>query len=157
MSALMIETWISNLGRTYGELVSKSLVHDDGLIELFPGIDELYLEPQLGLSMSFWAETERLESICITLLKSTPSTVAYTGELPAPYRQLTHQTTVRALLGEPLESSGPVKLPEPMGITGGWEYYSLSPETYPNTRLQIQYLESMDVNAIVFSLIDKGR
>ncbi|MBC3956242.1 DUF6392 family protein [Pseudomonas triticifolii] len=157
MSALMIETLISHLGNTYGELVSKSLVNDDGLIELFPGIDELYLEPQLGLSMSFWAETERFESICITFLKSTPSTVAYTGALPAPYRHLTNQTTVREILGEPLEVSGPVRLPQPMGMTGGWEYYSLNPETYPNTRLQIQYLESMDVNAIVFTLIKKGR
>lgn len=156
MSAEKIKLWINSLGMTHEDMLSKFIIPDSDLIELFPDIDELYIEPEIGVEMSFWAETERYEALCITLIKTTPSTIIYTGALPAPYTLRMNQTSVRALFGEPLEYSGAVKMPEPMGQTGGWEYYNLDPEIYPGVKVQFQYLESMDVNCIVFVLIDKG-
>lgn len=156
MSAQLIEAWISVLGVGHDELLKRSLISGDDFIEIFPDDNELYLEPLIGISMSFWAETERFEALHITLLKSTPSTVEYTGSLPEPYSLRMDQAKAHAILGKPLEYSGPIRMPEPMGQTGGWESYALDPSIYPNVRLHLQYLESMEVSAIVFSLIDKG-
>jgi len=157
MSALKIEEWIKSLGQTHEELLLKSLIPDGELIELFPGIDELFLEPEAGVEIRFWEETDRFESLSITLIKTTPSTIEYKGELPHPYSPSMTQSDVHALLGEPLESSGPIKMPEPMGQTGGWESYHLDPAIYPNTKIMFSYLESMRVSSLVFTLIDKGR
>jgi hypothetical protein len=155
MSASIINTWITFLGGTSDDLLSNYLIPNDDFIELFSGIDELYLTPEIGISMSFRADTRRFQGLCITLRKSTPSTVEYTGELPRPYSLRMNQSDVHALLGKPLEYSGPVRMPQPMGQTGGWEYYQLDPDVYPNVKIQFQYLESMEVHAIVFTLINK--
>lgn len=157
MNALKIEELIKNLGQTYEDLLLKSLIPDEELIEIFPGVDELYIQPEEGVEMSFWAETERFESLYITLLKTPISTIEYRGELPAPYSLNMTQSTAHALFGEPFESSGPTKLPEPTGKTGGWESYRLDPVLYPNSKVGFRYLTSMNVNTLVFTLIDKGR
>lgn len=156
MSTSKIKVWINSLGMTHDELVSKSIIPDGDLLELFPDIDELYIEPEVGVEMSFWAETECYESLHFTLAKTTPFTVEYKGELPAPFSLCINQSAVHALFGEPLEYSGPVMMPEPRGQTGGWEFYSLDPLIYPNKKVLFKYLESMEVSAVVFTLIDKG-
>ncbi|WP_095102014.1 DUF6392 family protein [Pseudomonas sp. Irchel 3A5] len=152
MSASKIKSWINSLGQTHEYLMSESLVSDDEFLELFPGDDELYLEPQVGISMSFRAG---FQGLCITLRKSTPSTVEYTGELPRPYSLRMNQSDVHALLGKPMDSSGPVRMPQPMGQTGGWESYQSHSEINPNIRICFEYLESMEVSAIVFIPMNK--
>ena len=156
MSAEHIKTWIDSLGMTHNEMFSKFIIPDSEFLQLFPGDDELYIEPEVGVEMNFAAETGRFQSLHFTLLKTTPSTVEYSGVLPAPFSLRMNQSLVHALFGEPVEHSGPVNMPDPRGQTGGWEYYNLDPRVYPNTRAQFQYLESLDVNAIVFTLIEKG-
>lgn len=157
MSASKTEEWIKSLGQTHEELLSKLLIPDTELIELFPGIDELYLEPEIGVSMSFREETERFESLHFALRKTIPSIIEYKGNLPVPYRKNMTQSDVRALFGEPFKASGPIKLPEPIGLTGGWESYHLDPAIYPNKKVVFRYSASMNVNTLVFTLIDKGR
>jgi hypothetical protein len=106
--------------------------------------------------MSFWAETKRFETLFITLLKTTPSTAAYQGELPKPFSTVTRQSDVRVHFGEPMASKGPVKMPQPMGLTGGWDAYFLDPITHPNKKVVFQYTATGEVNTLVFSLINKG-
>jgi len=156
MNASKVKMLIDSLGLTHTELIEKSIVPDDDLLELFPGIDELYLEPEVGVELSFWEETECFESLHFTLQKTTPSTVEYKGELPAPYSLKMNHSMVRELFGEPLEYSGPVIMPEPMGRTGGWEYYALDPVLHPDKKVLFKYLESMEVSSIVFTLVDVG-
>jgi len=156
MNASKVSEWIKCLGQDYETLLSNDIIPPDELIELFPGIDELYLEPDIGVSMSFREETLRFESLFITLIKTTPSTVEYKGEVPVPYRLEMTQSYVRALFGEPLESSGPIRMPEPMGQTGGWDSYRLDPVVYPNKTVMFQYTASMQVDTLVFTLIDTG-
>ena len=156
MTALSIEAWIKCLGQTYDAILEKHLIPEEDFIELFPNIDELYLEPQEGISMTFWAETERFEALHITLIKTTPSTVEYRGDPPPPYTLRMRRSDIHERLGKPLEYSGPIRMPEPMGLTGGWEDYQLDSKAFPNIRLTVHYLESMDVSAISFALVDKG-
>jgi len=157
MTAVKIEAWIACLGQTYEELLKKSLLPDEDFIELFPEDDSLYLEPLVGVAMSFWAKTERLETIFVTLKESMPGIPIYAGDLPALYSSCMNQADVRARFGTPLGSSGPIRMPEPMGWTGGWDTFDLEPENYPNIKVKFQYLASMDLKCIVFTLVDKGR
>lgn len=156
MDAKTIERWIKNLGQTYDTLVAKGVIPNQPLQELYPDRDLLDIIIAPGLSMSFWAETKRFETLFITLLKTTPSTAEYKGELPKPFAPVMSQSEVRANFGEPMVSKGPVKMPQPMGMTGGWDAYRLDPVTHPNTKVVFQYTATLAVNTLVFSLIDKG-
>lgn len=155
MNAERIKLLIDSLGKTHAELLAASIVPEGELIELFPGIDELYLEPEVGVEMSFGAESGRYEKVNITLREPASPGEEYKGELPHPYSLCLTQSDAHKFLGKPLEYSGAMKLPEPLGQTGGWESYQLDPKLYPNQRLILHYLESMEVDAIVFDLVDK--
>ncbi|KFE45958.1 DUF6392 family protein [Pseudomonas syringae] len=151
-----LDELIKRLGQTYETLKSEGLASKKKPTGMFADDDELYLDIEAGLTISFYTETEVFEKLYITLSKTPSLHHVYKGQLPAPYEEAINQSAVHDLFGEPLYYSGPVKLPKPVGQTGGYEYYALDPKIYPNTRVQFQYLESMDVKTIVFSLIDKG-
>ncbi|PAU53186.1 hypothetical protein BZL41_23765 [Pseudomonas sp. PIC25] len=156
MDAATIEHWIKNLGRSYDALVADGVVPSQPLQELYEGRERVCIEPEPGLELSFWAETRRFETLFITLFKTTPSTVEYKGELPKPFSPVMAKTGVHATFGEPMASKGPVKMPQPMGMTGGWDAYRLDPGTYPNTKVIFKYTSALMVDTLVFTLIDKG-
>lgn len=156
MSAEKIEKWIKNLGLEYDVLVQRDIIPSRPIKGLYSDDDRLSLRPEIGISLSFWAETKRFETLFITLIKSTPSTVVYTGELPPPYMFSMSQVDVHHLFGEPMEVKGPVRMPEPMGQTGGWESYPLDSTVYGPTKVVFQYTADMRVKTLVFTLIDKG-
>ncbi|MHC8286102.1 DUF6392 family protein [Pseudomonas sp. XS1P51] len=156
MSAVTIERWIKALGATHDELIAQGIAFNQSPKALYPDCDLLDMAPEIGLSLTFWAETKRLETLFVTLKKSTPSTVEYKGELPTPYKLAMTQSDVHALFGEPMESKGPIKMPQPMGQTGGWESYPLDPVAHPGKKVVFQYTAEMEVKTLVFTLIDKG-
>ncbi|ATN09898.1 DUF6392 family protein [Pseudomonas lactis] len=156
MSAQTINGWIRNLGKRYEDLITEGLIPNQPLQELYDGRDRLHLEPAWGLSLSFWAETKRLEALFITLIKSTPSTLEYKGELPKPLASTMTKSDIRSHFGVPVESGVPVKMPQPGGMTGGWDAYHLDPSTHPNTKLVCKYTSTFQVKALVFTLIDKN-
>lgn len=156
MSAATINKWIRALGQSYDELVAQGISFIQPPEALFLESALLDTEPEDGISLTFWAATERLETLFVTLKKSTPSTVEYEGELPAPYKAGMTQSDVHSLFGEPMESKGPIKMPQPMGQTGGWESYPLDPAVYPGKKVVFQYTAAMEVKTLVFTLIDKG-
>lgn len=86
-----------------------------------------------------------------------PSTTDYRGELPDLYFSQMTQSDIHSIFGVPKESKGPIKMPEPMGQTGGWESYLLDQEIYPGVKVVFQYTADMQVKTLVFTLIDKGR
>jgi len=156
MSASKIESWIKNLGETHEYLLSESLISDDELVEVFPGDDEVYLGPEKGISMRFWDEDSKFEALTITLVKLFPEEQEYNGELPSPYSLIMNKSSVHDSFGIPYESSGPAKVPQPAGMTGGWDAYVLDQLLYPNTKVIFHYKQSTQVDYIAFSLIDKG-
>ncbi|MGF6328095.1 hypothetical protein ABH909_000973 [Pseudomonas sp. BS3782 TE3695] len=155
MKATTIEHWIKKLGLSYDILISEGSIPNQPLEELYPGRDWLDIEPAAGLELSFWAETRRFEKLFITVLESMPGLPIYKGELPNPYTSNMSQSDVHALFTTPLEVQPPVKMPKPMGQTGGWESYRLDPEKHPNIKVVFQYTASMQVDTLVFTLIEK--
>ena len=156
MSIPKIESWIKSLGQKYESLIAQGIITDQPLTELYKGRERLNLKPEEGINLSFWAESKCLETLSITLIKTTPSTVEYKGELPSPYTLKMTQSDVRTLFGEPMESKSPIKMPQPMGQTGGWEAHRLDPTLYPNTKVRFSFTTSMQVDTLTFTLIDKG-
>jgi hypothetical protein len=156
MSASKIEGWIKSLGQTHEYLLSESLIPDDELVEVFPGDDQVYLQPLEGISMTFWDESGRLEYFVITLVKVFPDEPEYKGALPPPYSSNMDKIKVRDLFGVPSGSSGPARVPNPIGWSGGWDSYPLDQSLYPNVKVVFHYLPTDQVDTIAFSLIDKG-
>jgi len=156
MSAETIENWIRALGSDYDELVAQGMIFNQPLQALYPDCDLLDIETEVGVSLTFWAETKRLETLFVTLKKTTPSTVEYKGALPVPFESAITQSDVHTAFGQPMESRGPIKMPKPMGQTGGWESYPLDPVMYPGKKVVFQYTSAMEVKTLVFTLIDKG-
>lgn len=156
MNVATMERWIGYLGARYDDLIVKGVTLNKAPQPLYPDADRLDADVEVGVSVAFWAEDKRLEALFVTLKKTTPSTVEYKGELPEPYKFNMTQSDVRTLFGEPMESRGPIKLPQPIGQTGGWESYALDSSIYPGKKVVFQYTAAMEVKTLVFTLIDKG-
>ncbi|WP_339492142.1 DUF6392 family protein [Pseudomonas sp. EA_15y_Pfl2_R67] len=156
MKPFELEVLIERVGSQYEVLVDEGILPDQPLAEMFEGDDQLWLEPESGIDLKFWRETRRLETLFISLIQTTPSTKEYKGELPAPYVSKMTQSDVHTIFGEPMASKGPIKMPVPIGMTGGWDSYPLDPERYPGKKIVFKYTEDMRVDTLVFTLIDKG-
>ncbi|MHA6235712.1 DUF6392 family protein [Pseudomonas fluorescens group sp. PF-69] len=155
MDAAKVMELIAGVGRTYKSLMASGIIPAQSLVELYPGSNRLDLEVEDGVELTFWYETKVLDSLFFTLKETMPTTVRYKGDLPAPYRMAMTQSDVHALFGQPMESRGPIKMPEPMGQTGGWESYLLDPVVFPGKKVVFQYTAAMEVKTLVFTLVDK--
>ncbi|PTT32199.1 DUF6392 family protein [Pseudomonas sp. HMWF021] len=155
MKSLKISELIAGVGLRFGALVTQGLLDEQPLVELYPGCDLQDLEIENGLELTFLAESKKLESVFITLVKTMPMTVIYEGDLPAPFKSVMTQTDVHAIFGAAMETRGPIKMPKPMGQTGGWESYLLDQNTYPGKKVVFQYTADMQVKTLVFTMVEK--
>lgn len=151
MDATTIALWIKSLGRPYESLVSEGVIPNMPLQELYKGRDWLDIEPEDGVELSFSADSKRLETLYITLVKAVEGQSVYRGKVPLPLALSMSQADVKASFGVPLESKGPTKLPLNRK-TGGWDAYELEPSVYPNAKLIFKYAENYQVNTLVFTL-----
>lgn len=155
MKSRKISELIANIGLTFEALVAQGILDVQPPVELYPGCDLQDVEIENGLELTFSAETKKLECLFITLIKTMPLTVKYEGDLPMPYKSAMTQVDVHAIFGAPIETRGPIKMPLPMGQTGGWESYHLNQNIYPGKKVVFQYTADMQVKTLVFTLIDK--
>lgn len=155
MDATAINRLVRGLGRTYEELLADGVIPNTALKPSFESDEneDLIQSPEPGIELWFGADTRRLERILFTLTKVVEGETAYTGELPAPFTHQMDRASVRAMLGEPYESKGAVKIPLPGGV-GGWDAYRLGKATHPRARVIAQYSGDMSVNTLAFNLLD---
>ncbi|WP_339492143.1 DUF6392 family protein [Pseudomonas sp. EA_15y_Pfl2_R67] len=156
MKAFELEVLVERIGSQHEVLVSEGILPDQPLTEMYEGRDRLEFGPEPGIELEFWRETRRFETLFVTLIRTIPSMSKYEGELPIPYMLEMTQSDVHAIFGEPMASKGPIKMPVPIGMTGGWDSYPLDPELYPGKKVVFQYTQDMRVKTLVFTLIDKG-
>lgn len=149
---------IGGLGRTYQELVTERLISNEPLRPLFSEgeNEDLIQKTEPGMELWFWEETERLERISVTLAAYFDEETVYVGELPLPFTHKMDQPGVHAKLGVPDRSTGPAKLPLPIGMTGGWDAYRLDDTLHPNAEVAIQFSEDKTAVGLAFRLIDTG-
>ncbi|WP_248803588.1 DUF6392 family protein [Pseudomonas sp. MWU13-2100] len=154
MDSATVNRWVKSLGRHYDQLVAEGTIPSMPLQELYEGRDWLDIEPAPGVGMEFWTDTKRLEKVLFTLIPTEHGDPVYKGELPVPFSLKMDQAGVRALLGKPMESKGPVKLPGGLGMRGGWDAYRLQEDTHPNARVGFSYTADMMVKTLAFALIN---
>lgn len=153
-----LESWIKNLGGSHDHLVTQGIISSQPLHDLYGDGESLELEPESGVELSFWAETMRFEAIQITLRDGVlgGGTPVYAGELPAPYSVAKTQMQVRAIFGPPLRTTNSVEIPGSIETMGGWDSYQLPHTLHDTALVDFQYSESLHVDRIVFSLIDRN-
>ena len=151
MKADEFDRVVGFLGRTHAELLAEQIIPDTPLLELYPESDRLYIEPEEGLELTFSADGKVFIEFFITLIKTTPSTIAYKGELPDMLFEGMDQEMVLDLFGAPEKSRDPVVLPLPIGQTGGWASYIYDDEIFPTVELVFQYTSEMKVDTVVFT------
>lgn len=156
MNATTINLLVKSLGLNFDELVANGEISNQPMTKLYDESDWLTLVQESGLELNFWAETKRLEKVLISLIPTEKGDPVYMGELPAPFSLNMDQAGVRALLGKPMESKGPVKLPGGLGMRGGWDSYRLQEKTHPNAQVGFSYTADMKVKTLAFTLLNSG-
>ncbi|WP_095067343.1 DUF6392 family protein [Pseudomonas sp. Irchel 3A18] len=152
MSAAKIQTLVNCLGQTYENMLSRDIASNKPLSELYKGRERLALKVTDGIELSFFADSKVLERVLITLEASMPGVTVYNGELPSPFAKSMTQADVRTTFGDPVESRGPIKMPKPLGQTGGWDAYPLDTNSGPGTRVVFSYSPSLLVQTLAFVL-----
>ncbi|WP_324729590.1 DUF6392 family protein [Pseudomonas chlororaphis] len=156
MDSATLERWISNLGKSHDAMVAQGVISNQPLQDLYDSGDSLEIEPEPGIELSFWAETKRFEAIQITLRADPESGMAiYAGTLPAPYSAAVTQLEVRNAFGTPVRTVGPIA-PPGMKKIGGWDSFQLPSSLHPEALVDFQYSEDLQVDRVVFALIDRS-
>lgn len=157
MSQTIVETYIKALGKRYESLLAEGFFPSADPWKIFDDDDQFSLSIEDGLSLTFNESTRFLESIFVTLIKTTPSTSVYTGVLPDAFAPRMSRSGVQKNFGDPAASKGPVKMPQPMGMTGGWDSYMLDRATYPKAKIVFHYTADLFVSTLVFARTDEDR
>ncbi|NVZ80331.1 pyocin immunity protein [Pseudomonas yamanorum] len=157
MDAEKIQHWVTALGREYHELVREGTGSGAPLMPLFEDDDneDLIQKPIAGIELWFSADTHRLKEVLIILVQTVGQPV-YIGQLPAPFTLNMDQSFIRNVLGTPMDSIPPARLPGVLGIQGGSDTYAMDQKTHLNVKVTFSYLENLVVNNICFSLITEG-
>lgn len=153
MKAMTLIKLVDGLGQTYDGLIAEGLIPPKQLKPLLDTPDNIDLiqNPVPGVKLWFRKETGKLEKVMVTLIQTVGQKV-YTGELPLPFKPGMNQSMVRRLLGAPVSSREPAKLPAGLGVRGGSDTFNLDAHRHPNTQVTLGYLENTEVNNICFSL-----
>lgn len=150
MKADEIENVIRFLGHSHVDLLAGGVIPDEPLLQIFPGSESVYFEPEEGIEMTFSPEESLFIKLFILLRETTPSTLEYEGELPGKLQKDMSQDWVGEVFGVPEETHGPVRLPQPTGWTGGWDIYDYDSSLFPGTVLVFKYSAEMKVETLVF-------
>ncbi len=134
MKRVELEELIRSIGSSHETLISRGLLPDWPLSEMYEGRDRLGFKPELGINMDFWRVTKNLKPFSLRSENHTFN-ICISGRASRPYVREMTKTDVHAIFGEPMISKGPIKMPLPIGQTGGWESYQLDPERYLGKRL----------------------
>ena len=143
---------IQGLGQRHADLVGQGIIPAEPPVRRYEDSPVRVLHIEDGLSLEFSAETDRLTGVYFDLALSTPSTTVYQGVLPSPFDGLETQEQVRAKLGQPVESKGPMKAPAPLKQIGGFDVYRLASS---NSKAVVSYLATLQVKTICFMLDSK--
>ncbi|MFJ7315447.1 DUF6392 family protein [Pseudomonas sp. NPDC098747] len=157
MKSTNLELLITKLGASHSNLISDGIVSNKPLERLYQDSDSLELEPEPGLELIFYSDTERFEAIQITLGNNMGEKLEiYKGELPEGYAIATNQSLVRAIFGTPFQTKGPMEIPGTDITIGAIDSYVLNPDLNGTAFVYFQYAPDLRVDRIEFSVFDRN-
>ncbi|HCF4372112.1 TPA: hypothetical protein NIE58_006090 [Pseudomonas aeruginosa] len=149
MNATSILKVIEGLGKSYEELVTKSIIPKGILEEPYDGCDHLTNSPEEGIELAFEKDTNRLDKISFLLIRTVGELRPYAGDLPQPFSKEMDKAGVRSVLGVPEDTKEPFKMPV-IGLVGGWDYYAYLER--PEIKVFFSYTAEMKVDTLSFIL-----
>ncbi|WAH57948.1 DUF6392 family protein [Pseudomonas silvicola] len=145
----MIE-YINGLGKRWGVLAENGTLASQRPVGLYPGAQVLCLSPITGVALEFDLDNEILQRVHVILQASEVRGLPYQGALPRDLEGLHNKAEVRAKLGKAVKEVGPVKLPEPVGMVGGWDGFHYAMKDGEVLFLMVRYTLSDSVESITF-------
>lgn len=156
MSSLHLKSYLDNLGRSYDELVSEGVVPADKVIEVYPGALSFYLQPAVGVTLRFWADTRTFEAVNILLAQRFYDSQPYSGALPDPYVKCITRQAALELFGSPITSKGPFTMPIALKEVGGWDKFGMKKLDYDALTIIVSYDVELNVNSLAFTIKQTG-
>ncbi|QBF24349.1 hypothetical protein EXN22_01135 [Pseudomonas tructae] len=147
MIKLTVHEWIARLGTHRDELVDQGILPDRPLDYLFYGHDTLSVVVEPGLELGFSASPEVLSCIHVTILSTLSNELPYSGELP---ERLQDVLTQKAVGRAPYRSQPAVRMPLPLGETGGWDAFIYDGTRSPSVSVMLQYTNDLNVCDMAF-------
>lgn len=154
MKAAQLDALIKCLGQHRHQIHVEGIDLQNPRAENYVAIEWLSVEVEVGVYLEFKVDTLIYETLHVHLLDDVSDIFEYSGELPALFKMGWAQSDVRKEFGEPLDSQGPMSIPEPIGQVGGWDTYLLSSDVYSNIRVTFKYSDSLDVYGLCFEYVD---
>lgn len=150
MNAAQLDGLIKSLGQRRDQISIEGLDIQVPRVERYTAGEWMDIDVEAGVVMEFRVETQIFEALYIRFLDDESDDFEYSGELPAPFKSEMFQSDVRKLFGVPDESQGAINIPEPIGLVGGWDVYSMRPDAYPKVQVFFRYLETLEVYGLSF-------
>jgi hypothetical protein len=154
MNAQELDSYLNGLGKSHGVLVAEGVLPSGDLLEIYEDSLTVYREICPGMYFNFWAEDQRFESLIISQAETATSKDIYQEDLPEPYSRCTTREATLKLLGEPLQSQGPRKMPSPLGDSGGWDRFEVA--GYEELDVLFRYDVALNVVHLAFGLKVSG-
>ncbi|MDD1016161.1 DUF6392 family protein [Pseudomonas rubra] len=150
MIKLTVHDWIARLGTHRDELVDQGILPDRPLDYLFYGHDTLSVVVEPGLELGFSASPEVLTCVHVTLLSTLPNELPYGDKLPGRLQDVLTQKAAGNMLGAPYRSQPAVRMPLPLGETGGWDAFIYNGTRSPSVSVMLQYTNDFNVCDMAF-------
>jgi hypothetical protein len=154
MNAQELDSYLSGFGKSHGELVAEGVLPSGDLLEIYDGSLTVYREIYPGMYFNFWAEDQKFESLILARAETATSKDIYYESLPEPYSGCTTREATLKLLGEPIQSKGPRKMPSPLGDSGGWDRFEVV--GYEELDVLFRYDVALNVVHLAFGLKVSG-
>lgn len=154
MNAQKLNSYLNRLGRPQDELIREDDSWLTDFVEVYPGALSLYLQPEPGLNLRFWAEDKRFESVIISIAPTAASKSVYQHKLPQPYDGCVTREETLKVLGGAVESRAPFMMPLPMGNVGGWDKFDLA--GHEGVVIIVKYDVALNVIGLSFALRASG-
>ncbi|WP_277962960.1 DUF6392 family protein [Pseudomonas sp. RIT-To-2] len=116
--------YINGLGKRWGVLAENGTLTNQRPVGLYSGAQVLCLYPVTGVALEFDLDDEILQRVHVITQASELRGLSYQGTLPSNLEGVCNKAEVRASLGKPVEAVGPVQLPKPVGMVGGWDGFN---------------------------------
>lgn len=150
MNQSIIDFWIERLGHPHASLVTLGHFPDIPLEVVFMGQESETATPQPGLELEFSTEPLILKCVHVNVIRTIPQDQPYQGTLPGRLQGLTTRKEVTERFGPSSMSQPPLRMPSPLGDTGGWDVFAWENTNNVPTFVMFQYNTELQVCDLAF-------
>ncbi|WP_152645381.1 hypothetical protein [Pseudomonas sp. 10-1B] len=150
MSQSTLEAWIERLGQQHSTLVANNDLSASPLAFVFIGQESETATPLPGLELEFSAGPLVLECVHVNLISRICQEQTYQGMLPDRLQGLSTRTEARDRLGPRRSSQPPLRMPLPLGDTGGWDVFAWKNTNNAPISIMCQYNTKLQVCDLAF-------